>query len=50
MARMINIIEYEDETIIELKLKEGRYQYSFPSWEEAVESMPNLNPELDKDE
>ena len=44
MARMINIIEYEE------KAKEGRYQYSFPSWEEAVESLMNLNPNLDKDE
>lgn len=46
MARMVNIIEYDDETIVEFKIVSGRYQYSFDSWDEAFEALPELDPDF----
>lgn len=45
--RKVDIIEYEDETIVELKENGKWYKYTFDSWDEAIEALPNLNPELD---
>ena len=44
---MVNITEYSDETIIEFKVKSGRYQYTFNSWGEAFEALPELDPDFD---
>lgn len=45
--RKCNIIEYEDETIVEMKESGKWYQYTFDSYDEAFEYLPELNPEMD---
>lgn len=40
MARNIDITEYEDEVVIQFKPQYT--QYSFESWEAALEALPNL--------
>ncbi len=45
--RKANVIEYEDETIVDLKENGKWYQYKFGSWDEAFDALPNLNPESD---
>jgi hypothetical protein len=46
-GRKIDIIEYDDETIVEIKIDGRWYRYKFVSWDEAVETVSSLNPEKD---
>ena len=40
--RTVDITEYANETIIEIKSSFGRYQFTFKSWDEAIEALTNL--------
>ena len=44
-----SIIEYDDEVIVEFKIASGRYQYTFDSWDEALDALPELDPDFDRD-
>lgn len=46
-ARKLDIIEYDDSTVVEIKINGQWYRYEFESWNDAIEAVPNLNPEED---
>ena len=43
--KQCSIIEYDDKTQVEFKVNGEYIVYSFESWDEAIEALPELNPE-----